>query len=425
VQFWPAPTPSGPLSAVVVVPGSKSLSARYLVLAGLADGPSVLRGVLNSRDTTLMAQALRVLGAEVTCDEDEWTVVPGDTLGGPGLVDVGLAGTVMRFVPPAAALAGGPVTFYGDPQASARPVGPLLGALRQAGVRVDQRDQGLPFTVYATGRVGGGDVSLDSSASSQFVSGLLLSGARYDAGLTVRHTGGSLPSAPHVEMTVTTLRAAGVVVDDTTEHVWHVFPGPVAGRDVHVEPDLSNAAPFLAAALAVGGQVSVPGWPERTTQPGALLPQILTEMGASAHLGDDGLTVRGDGVVHGVDLDLHDAGELAPTIAALAALADGPTRLRGIAHLRGHETDRLAALACELSRVGAAAEQTDDGLVIDPRPLRPARWRTYADHRMATAGALVGLVVAGVEVEDVETTAKTLPGFVGMWQTMLGATGTA
>ncbi|MDR3068956.1 MAG: 3-phosphoshikimate 1-carboxyvinyltransferase, partial [Cellulomonas sp.] len=342
--FWPAPTPDGALSAVVAVPGSKSLSARYLVLAALADGPSVLRGVLDSRDTTLMAAALRALGATVTPDGHDWTVTPGSTPGGPVSLDVGLAGTVMRFVPPVAALADGPVTFDGDPEAYARPVGPLLEALRQLGVRVDDRRAAghLPFTVHGTGRVAGGAVDVDASASSQFVSGLLLAGARYDDGLTVRHTGGSLPSLPHVEMTVAVLRAAGVVVDDSEPQVWRVAPGPVAGRDVRVEPDLSNAAPFLAAALAVGGQVTVPGWPTSTTQPGALLPQILTAMGGTAELVGDRLTVRGDGQVHGVDLDLRAAGELAPTVAALAALGDSPTRLRGIAHLRGHETDRLA-----------------------------------------------------------------------------------
>jgi len=373
-----------------------------------------------------MAGALRALGAVVTSDGDAWTVVPGGAVTGPALVDVGLAGTVMRFVPAMAGLASGPVTFYGDPQAGDRPVGPLLGALRQAGVQVDDRRRPghLPFTVYGTGRVAGGVVSLDASASSQFVSGLLLSAARYDEGLTVHHTGGSLPSAPHVAMTVETLRAAGVVVDDSAENTWRVAPGPVAGRTTSVEPDLSNAAPFLAAALAAGGQVTVPRWPARTTQPGALLPQVLTQMGGTAELVDGRMTIRGDGTVHGVDLDLHDAGELAPTIAALAALGDAPTRLRGIAHLRGHETDRLAALAAELTTVGAGACQTDDGLLITPRSLHGGVWRTYADHRMATAGALVGLVVPGVQVEDVATTAKTLPGFVAMWQAMLDATST-
>ncbi|MCG2800135.1 MAG: 3-phosphoshikimate 1-carboxyvinyltransferase [Cellulomonas sp.] len=419
---WAAPVASAPLDALVPVPGSKSLSNRYLVLAALAEGPSRLRGVLASRDTRLMADALESLGARVRPDGTDWLVEPAPVRGGVG-VDVGLAGTVMRFVPPLAALADGPVRFDGDPEAYARPVGPVLDALRALGVRVEDRRQAgrLPFTVHGHGEVTGGQVDVDASGSSQFVSGLLLSAARYTRGLTVRHTGPTLPSLPHIEMTVATLRGAGAVVDDSRPGIWSVEPGPIAGRDVRVEPDLSNAAPFLAAALVVGGQVQIPGWPARTTQPGALLPEILTTMGGSAELVGDVLTVRGTGTVHGVDLDLRAAGELAPTLAALSCLADSPTRLRGIAHLRGHETDRLAALTTEITRLGGQVEQTSDGLVITPRPLHGGLWRTYADHRMATAGALIGLAVPQVLVQDVATTAKTLPDFVGLWTAMLGA----
>ncbi len=416
---WPAPTATGPLDAVVAVPGSKSLSNRYLVLAALASSPSTLRGVLSSRDTRLMGAALAALGARVD-DGEDWHVTPGPLHGGV-TVDCGLAGTVMRFLPPLAAMADGPVRFVGDAAATQRPMGPVLQALRALGVHVEEHGEAgrLPFTVHGRGFVHGGSVDVDASASSQFVSGLLLSAARYDTGLVLRHIGPTLPSLPHIEMTVATLRAAGVQVDDSRPGIWAVAPGPVAGRDVRVEPDLSNAAPFLAAALAVGGAVAVPGWPTTTTQPGGLLPGILTRLGGSTSLTDGMLTAVGDGPPDGADLDLHAAGELAPTLAALAALAAGPTRLRGIAHLRGHETDRLMALAAELTRVGAQAEQTSDGLVITPRPLHGARWRTYADHRMATAGALVGLRVPGVLVEDVGTTGKTLPGFVGLWAGML------
>jgi len=421
-DLWTAPVADGALDATVAVPGSKSLSNRYLPLAALADGPSTLHSLLVSRDTRLMATALETLGVQVDLGGDAVRVTPAP-LRGHVTVDCGLAGTVMRFLPAVAALADGPVHFKGDVEALARPMGPLLRALRALDVRVDDEGEPghLPFTVHGRGAVRGGHVDVDASGSSQFVSGLLLAGARFDQGLTVRHTGPTLPSLPHIEMTVDVLRAAGVVVDDSRPEIWHVEPGVVAGRDVHVEPDLSNAAPFLCAAMVAGGTVRVPGWPARTTQPGGLLPDILTRMGASASLDGDVLTVTGTGEVRGVDLDLRAAGELAPTIAALAALADSPTRLRGIAHLRGHETDRLAALAAEITRLGGRAEQTSDGLVITPRPLHGGVWRTYADHRMATAGALVGLRVPGVEVEDVATTAKTLPGFVDLWTGMLTA----
>lgn len=420
MDLWTAPIASGPLDALVDVPGSKSLTNRYLVLAALADAPGRLRGALRSRDTLLMRDALAGLGTRIDEDGADWVVTPG-ALRGPATVQCGLAGTVMRFLPAVAAIADGPVRFDGDDAALARPMGPVLTALRTLGVRVEEHGEPghLPFTVHGRGSVLGGQVDVDASASSQFVSGLLLAAARFERGLTLRHTGRTLPSLPHIEMTVALLREAGVEVDDSRPAIWQVAPGPIAGRDVRVEPDLSNAAPFLCAALVAGGTVRVPGWPTSTTQPGGLLPGILERLGATTRLDGDVLSVTGTGTIHGLDLDLHAAGEIAPTIAALAVLADSPTRLRGIAHLRGHETDRLAALAAEITRLGGQAEQTSDGLVITPRPLVGGTWRTYEDHRMATAGALVGLRVPGVEVEDVATTAKTLPDFVGLWGGML------
>ncbi len=424
---WAAPEAESPLDAVVEVPGSKSLTNRYLVLAAIADGPGLIRGTLVSRDTVLMADALEALGARIERTGTDWAVEPirlgrRAPLGaGPVDVECGLAGTVMRFVPPVAALLGRAVRFDGDPEARVRPMGPVLRALRDLGARVDDDARGtLPFTVTGPGALTGGLVDVDASASSQFVSGLLLAAPRFAQGMVLRHTGPTLPSLPHIVMTVAVLRAAGITVDDSRPHIWEVAPGPVAAREVRVEPDLSNAAPFLAAALVAGGTVRVPGWPEQTTQPGALLPDLLTRMGGRAERSGDVLAVSGTGVIHGIDVDLHEASELAPTVAALATLAHGPSRLRGIAHMRGHETDRLAALATEITRLGGQAEQTHDGLVITPRALHGGVWQTYRDHRMATAGALVGLRVSGVRVVDVDTTAKTLPGFTGMWARMLG-----
>lgn len=425
---WEAPLAGTPLDATVEVPGSKSLTNRLLVLAALADGPGTLRGALRSRDADLMIGALRALGARIDEGDQPSTlhVTPGPVTGDTE-VDTGLAGTVMRFLPPFAALADGPVRFDGDPEARVRPMLPVLAALRALGVTVhDPAGTGelpafLPFTVEGRGRVPGGAVDVDASESSQFVSGLLLAAARFERGLTLRHIGATLPSLPHIEMTVATLRDVGVVVDDSRDGMWHVEPGPITARDVRVEPDLSNAAPFLASALVAGGTVRVPGWPTLTTQPGAMVPELLERMGGTYTLADGVLAVTGTGEVHGIDVDLHAAGELAPTFAALAALADSPSRLRGIAHLRGHETDRLAALAREITRLGGQAEETRDGLVITPRPLRGDVVRTYADHRMATSAALLGLRVPGVLVENVGTTAKTLPDFTGMWLGMLGS----
>jgi 3-phosphoshikimate 1-carboxyvinyltransferase len=424
---WEAPLAGAPLDATVEVPGSKSLTNRLLVLAALADAPGTLRGALRSRDADLMIRALRTLGTHIEEGDHPSTlhVTPGPVTGGVD-IDTGLAGTVMRFLPPFAALADGPVRFDGDPEARVRPMLPVLAALRMLGVSVHDPSTAdlpthLPFTVEGRGGVRGGAVDVDASESSQFVSGLLLAAPRFERGLALRHIGATLPSLPHIEMTVATLRDVGVVVDDSRDGMWDVSPGPIAGRDVRVEPDLSNAAPFLASALVAGGTVRVPGWPTLTTQPGALVPELLERMGGSFTLADGVLTVTGTGEVHGIDVDLHAGGELAPTFAALAALADSPSRLRGIAHLRGHETDRLAALAREITRLGGRAEETRDGLVITPRPLRGDVVRTYADHRMATSAALLGLRVPGVLVENVGTTAKTLPDFTGMWLGMLGS----
>ncbi len=416
---WAAPVATGPLDAVVALPGSKSLTNRYLVLAALAVESSTLRAPLRSRDTLLMAGALGRLGARIEDAGGDWIVTPGPVRGGCEL-DCGLAGTVMRFLPPVAALADGPVRFDGDAQARTRPMGPVLDALRTLGVDLADEESGtMPFTVRGRGAVRGGAVTLDASQSSQFVSALLLAGARYERGVAVHHDGKPVPSEPHIQMTVETLRDAGVSVDDGEANTWRVEPGPIGGLDVQVEPDLSNAGPFLAAALVAGGSVRVPGWPEHTAQAGDALRDILDAMGARVVLDRGGLTVSGDGAIEGIDVDLHDASELTPTVAALAALAESPSWIRGVAHIRGHETDRITALATELGALGARVEETDDGLRIAPGALRGIRFRSYHDHRMATAGAIVGLRVPGVVVEDVGTTAKTLPDFTGLWTGML------
>lgn len=420
---WPAPTAAGPVNATVTLPGSKSLTNRYLVLAALASGRSRLRRPLRSRDTMLMAAALSALGADISDRGPDWVITPS-ALRGPTTVDTGLAGTVMRFLPPVAVLAEGEISFDGDEQARSRPMGPVLGALRDLGAVVEDEGRGtLPFVIHGNGGLDGGSVTLDASASSQFVSGLLLAGARYADGVFVQHKGEPVPSEPHIAMTVEVLRDAGVQVDDAEPDSWRVHPGPVYPLDIEVEPDLSNAAPFLAAALVTTGRVTVPGWPQRTTQAGDALRDILDAMGADVTFDPIGLTVRGSGEISGLDVDLHDAGELAPVIVALAALADSPSQIRGIAHLRGHETDRLAALATEINGLGGAVTETADGLKITPKPLQGNTFMTYADHRMAMAGAVLGLAVPGVLVEDVETTGKTLPGFTGLWQKMLDGRG--
>jgi 3-phosphoshikimate 1-carboxyvinyltransferase len=412
---WPAPWSTAPVEARIELPGSKSLTNRLLVLAALADGTSRIGRPLRARDGVLMAQALTNLGAEVVDDGTDWVVTPGALHG--AVIDTGLAGTVMRFVPPVAALAEGAVTFDGDDYARERPMWTLIDGLRQAGATIDDAGRGrLPFTVRGTGSLAGGTVQIDTSASSQFVSGLLLAGARFDQGLEIVHTGlGAVPSMPHIEMTLQTLRAAGVAAEATGPTSWRVAPGPIAARDVVVEPDLSNAAPFLAAALVTGGRVTIPGWPAETTQAGDALRDLLARMGGAVSLDGNELTVRGTGAVTAIDADLHEVTELSTVVAALAALADGPSHLTGLAHTRGHETDRLAALAREITALGGAVVETEDSLLITPQPLHGGVWHAYADHRMATAGAVIGLAVPGVEIDDIAATTKTLPDFPGLW----------
>ncbi|MGY1617486.1 3-phosphoshikimate 1-carboxyvinyltransferase [Geodermatophilus sp. SYSU D00691] len=417
-DIWATPHRSTPVDAVVRLPGSKSITARALVVAALADGPSRVVRPLRARDTDLMAAGLRALGVRVDEDGDDWVVTPGP-LRGPAEVDAGLAGTVLRFLPPVAALAEGPVRVDGDPRLRERPNAGLLAALRALGVEVDDGGRGrAPFTVHGTGRVEGGAISVDASESSQIVSGLLLAAARFEQGLDLALAGG-VPSMPHVEMTVTTLREHGVEVA-ATPRGWRVSPGPVAARDRVVEPDLSNAAPFLAAALVTGGRVTVRDWPEVTTQPGAQLDRLLRAMGATVERTGDDLRITGGPAIRPLAADLGEVGELTPVLAALCALADGPSRLTGIGHLRGHETDRLQALDEVLTAVGARVEQLPDGLVIEPGPGRPARLDSYADHRMVHAGAVLGLAVDGVEVADPGAVAKTLPDFVERWNGLLG-----
>jgi 3-phosphoshikimate 1-carboxyvinyltransferase len=386
------------------------------VLAALSDGPSTVRRALRSRDTLLMAAALSGLGAEVDTSGDDWAVTPG-LFDRDAAVDCGLAGTVMRFVPPVAGLSSGTVAFDGDPHMRSRPVGEVIAALRGLGVTVEDGGRGsLPFTVRGAGAVPGGTVVIDASASSQFVSALLLAGARYDAGVDVRHDGKPVPSQPHIDMTVAMLREHAVEVDDSDANRWAVAPGPIKPVDHLIEPDLSNAAPFLALAAVTGGTVTVRDWPETTTQPGDLLGDLLSRMGCAVLRQDVGLTVTGppDGLT-GLDVDLHEAGELAPAIAALCALARTPSVLRGIAHIRGHETDRLAALATELGGLGADVAEHADGLTLRPAPLHGGLFHTYADHRMAHAAVIVGAAVDGVLVENVATTSKTFTDFPGFW----------
>jgi 3-phosphoshikimate 1-carboxyvinyltransferase len=426
---WPAIYRGAtPVDISVVIPGSKSVTNRALILAAQANSPSTLRRPLVSRDSELMMAGLKALGVGVEeksvsvngLDELQWIVTPAPLKGGVK-IDVGNAGTVMRFLPPLAALATGEVAFDGDSRSYERPLGPVIKALEELGVAVDHDNRySLPLTLRGTGSIPGGALTIDASASSQFLSALLLVAPSFDKGIVAKHQGGLLPSMPHIEMTVEMLRDFGATVDvDSANQSWSVKPGALHGKVLVIEPDLSNAAPFLSLAMVCGGSVTITDWPKATTQPGDQLRSILTAMGANVSFSDAGLTLKGNGTIHGIDIDLHDVGELTPSIAALAALADSPSHLRGIGHLRLHETDRLAALTREINALGGNVVEEETALHITPAPLHAGVFHTYDDHRLATAGAVLGLVVQGIEVENIATTRKTLPDFPGLWSSLL------
>ena len=415
---WAAPLAKSAISAKVSIPGSKSLTNRELVLSALASGPSEILNPLESRDSSLMIEALRQLGSEIESTPNSLRITP-KPISGPAQIDCGLAGTVMRFVPPVAALAKGEVSFDGDLAARSRPMRTTVDSLRSLGVEVS--GSGLPFTIHGIGEVLGGELAIDASESSQFVSGLLLVAARFKNGLTLNHVGDHLPSMPHIEMTIDTLAKRGVVVTKLSNTSWRVEPGEISGRTVEIEPDLSNAGPFMAAALVAGGTVTIENWPESTTQVGNDFIELLARMGGQVSRAGTGMSVSGTGEINGIEIDLSSAGELTPVIAALAALAKSKSVITGVAHLRGHETNRLKALVDEINSLGGQAIETDDGLIIESSGLRGGLWRTYGDHRMATAGAIVGLRVPRIEIEEISVTSKTMPGFESLWGKMLGA----
>lgn len=423
-ESWPAPSVHHAISAQVTLPGSKSLTNRELVLSALATSPTQLRKPLESRDSQLMIEALRKLGTQINRDEyGDLVIIPAttDISLSEVTIDCGLAGTVMRFVPPMAALTKGTITFDGDEAARRRPMKTTIESLIGLGIAVKDNGSGsLPFTLSSTGSIRGGELTIDASASSQFVSGLLLAAAKYDQGITLHHSGEHLPSLPHIEMTIETLRARGVVVHQPDEMSWLVEPGEIAGGEIAIEPDLSNAGPFIAAALVLGGSVTIKDWPAQTTQVGKHFVELLSQMGAVVSRTNNDLTFTGTGVIKGIEVDLGIGGELAPVIIALAVLADGPSTITGIAHLRGHETDRLAALTTEINGIGGNATELPDGIQITPsKTLTGTTWHTYEDHRMATAGAIIGLRVPGVVIEDVSVVSKTMPEFVSLWTALL------
>ncbi len=413
---WTAPSVQRPIHSTVSIPGSKSATNRAFVLAALGDSVSKISKPLLARDTELMLQALEKLGCQITRDKDLIEISPMKQVHQDLTIDVGLAGTVMRFVPALAALSAGVAHFDGDERARNRPMKTLINALKNLGISVDDQSTGsLPFSIASDGLVQGGEITIDASESSQFVSALLLAAPRFKNGLTIKHVGKNLPSLPHIEMTIDMLKQVGVEVITLDKNLWKVMPSKIQSKNWVIEPDLSNAGPFLAAAMVTKGEVTIPDWPQHTTQAGNAWIEILTKMGANISLNEKGLTVKIANEIKGIDFDLSDVGELTPVLVSIALFANSTSTLSGIAHLRGHETDRLAALVENIKSIGGDAEETSDGLIIRPTKLKAGMWKAFDDHRMATAGAVIGLVISGIDVDDIKTTSKTLPDFEKMW----------
>ena len=418
-NLWPAPyRGNSPLAATLTIPGSKSVTNRALILAALCERPSTLHRPLHSRDSALMIAGLKALGVGISSQLNGDLRITPAPLFGPASVDVGNAGTVMRFLPPVAAMAKGLIHFDGDSRSHERPLGPVIKALESLGVSIEHGSRySLPMTINGNGQLKGGSVEVDATLSSQFISALLLVAPATKEGITVKHIGDSLPSLPHIEMTIAMLREKGVTVI-VGQNEWTVKPASMPGADSVIEPDLSNAAPFMGAAMLCGGTVLIKDWPRVTSQPGDQLREIFSAMGAHIEFRENDLAITG-GQIHGIDIDLHDVGELTPSIAAICLFADSPSYLRGIAHLRTHETDRLAALATEINNLGGEVIEEPSALRISPKPLHADTFHTYEDHRLATAGAMIGLRVPGIEVENIATTQKTLPDFPGAWSELL------
>lgn len=419
-QNWSAPSAKRPIHSTVSIPGSKSATNRAFVLAALGDSISKIHKPLLARDTELMLQALEKLGCTITRTNELIEITPMKRVHQDLAIDVGLAGTVMRFVPPLAALTAGVVHFDGDQRARNRPMKTLIDSLKALKISVDDESSGsLPFSIISDGNVQGGEITLDASESSQFISALLLAGAKFSNGLTIKHVGNKLPSLPHIEMTIDMLNQVGVKVSSIEKNSWRVNPTVIKSKDWLIEPDLSNAGPFIAAAMVTKGEVTIKDWPQNTTQAGNAWIEILTKMGAQVSLTEKGLTVSQSGDIKGIEFDLSDVGELTPVLVSIAVLANSNSSLTGIAHLRGHETDRLAALVENIKSIGGDAEENTDGLIIRPRKLHGGLWKSFDDHRMATAGAVIGLVVEGILVDDIKTTSKTLPDFENMWTSLV------
>ncbi|GJM38561.1 MAG: 3-phosphoshikimate 1-carboxyvinyltransferase [Acidimicrobiales bacterium] len=398
--------------ATIRLPGSKSITNRALVAAALAEGDTTLHGVLFADDTEAMLAALGQLGIELRIDRDAATVTVvgcgGELPGVETTIDVRQSGTTARFLTPAVALGAAPVVVDADPQMRDRPMDDQIDALRAMGVTVEELGDPGRLPLRLTGPIRAAGVGLAADVSSQFLSGLLLSGAIH--GLDARLTTSAV-SRPYLDMTATVMRSFGAEVSDDDGTAWTVRGGYTSPGDYEIEPDASAASYFLAAAAITGGRVRIEGLGRSSMQGDVAFADVLADMGATVDVGPEHIEVVG-GPLRGVTVDLRHISDTAPTLAVVAAFAEGPTTITDIGFVKGKESDRIRAPVRELQRCGVDAEEIDGGLIIRPAgPPTAATFDTYDDHRMAMAFSLVGLVVPGVAVRDPGCVAKTFPGY--------------
>lgn len=412
------PRPIEPLAeppdAVVVVPGSKSITNRALVCAALASGTSVLHGALLADDTEAMLDTLDRLGVIVHRGEDSMMTVDGTggrLRGGTVALDARLSGTTARFIMPILALGEGTYRLDGAEPLRRRPMHDGISVTRRLGADVDDLTEPghLPVTIIrrlAADRL----VRIAGGVSSQFLSGVMLAAPCLADGLTIEIEG-SLVSGPYVEMTATVMRAFGADVERRDPDTYLVTAGGYRASDYHIEPDASAASYFFAAAAICGGRIRIDGLGTKSLQGDLRFVDILERMGVEVIRGADFTEVRGHGVLRGVDVDMADISDTAQTLAVTAVFAEGPTRITGIGFIRRKETDRIAATVAELRRCGVDASETDDGIVIEPGNVRGATVDTYDDHRMAMSFSLIGLRIPGIQIADPGCVVKTFPTF--------------
>jgi 3-phosphoshikimate 1-carboxyvinyltransferase len=410
-----------PPDATIRVPGSKSVTNRALIIAALADGNSRIVNPLFSDDSFWLMDALVRLGIDVHADGERGEVYvrgqSGEIYASGVDLFVGNAGTVARFLPPFLALGRGPFTVDGVPRMRERPVADLVDGMRQLGAEVQYagEDGRFPLMIKGGG-IPGGKARVSASKSSQFISGLLMAAPYAQAPVTLHPVGRK--EWPYVGITVALMRAFGVEVDEAANGRFTVAPALYSSREYEVEPDASGASYFMAAAAVTGGRVRIPALGASSPQGDLRFAGVLRDMGCRVEIASDFVEVQGPDHLRGVEVDMNAFSDTMITLSAIAPFAEGPTTIKNVGHTRLQESDRLSAVATELTRLGVKTQTTSSFIRIIPNKIRPGVVRTYGDHRMAMAFAITGLVASGIRIRDPGCVTKTFPGYFGALESL-------